>query len=188
MKIIFVFILTGMSVFAADTNDYRAIAREAYAHGNYSGAISNYTKLLRLKPGDQEASTMRGVARAHTGDLDGGIADCTSAIRLRPSGPAYLARGAILHMKGDENGAMADFTQAILLKPDDAGAWFNRGVSLKCVGRYGEAITNFTESIRLVKDERDALHAYQQRAALRDLIGDHVGAVGDSNIVSRSNT
>jgi tetratricopeptide (TPR) repeat protein len=165
--------------------DYRFSARQKYERGDYAGAITDYTEVLRLKPDDQEAYTFRGIARAHKWDFDGGIADCTAAIRLNPSYPGYLARGDIRHKKGDESGAIADFTQAILFKPDSASAYFNRGVSRKAQGNYKEAITDLTESIRLNQNQAEAYRAYQERSAVREVIGDHLGVLSDSSQVVR---
>jgi len=80
--------------------DYRVSARQKYEYGDYAGAITDYSEVLRLNPDDLEAYIFRGIARAHQGDLAGGIADCTAAIRLNPNQrDGYMSRGGIRHKK-----------------------------------------------------------------------------------------
>ena len=99
-----------------------------------------------------------------------------------------MSRGGIRHKKGDESGAIADFTQAILLESNSPYAYFNRAVSLRSQGSYKEAITDLTECIRLSQNQRGVFRAYAERAADREAIGDHLGALRDSNEVIRLKT
>jgi tetratricopeptide (TPR) repeat protein len=162
--------------------DYRANARQKYKHGDYAGAVTDYSEVISLKPDDLEAHVQRGLARARLGDFEGGISDCTSAIRLQPnSRSGYSSRGSIRHMKGDESGAIADFTQAIAHDPSSPYAYFNRAVSQRVLRNYREAVSDLTECIRLSKTPKDLVPAFSERAANREALGDHEGAIEDSN-------
>ena len=45
--------------------------------------------------------------------------------------------------------AVSDLTSAISLKPDNADGYMMRGRASRCAGRYADAITDYTEVIRL---------------------------------------
>src|SRR5580704_526027 len=53
---------------------------EAQQHGDYAEAISDYRKVLELRPGDVQAKVNLGAALAHVGQFDEAIATYRSAL------------------------------------------------------------------------------------------------------------
>jgi len=49
--------------------------------------------------------------------------------------------------------ALSDFDQALLLNQDDPDLWNHKGVALRSLGRYDEAIECFNKSLQI--DPRD---------------------------------
>ena len=53
---------------------------------------------------------------------------------------------------------MASYDRAIALNPDYAGAYSNRGVVLREIGRHEEALASFERALAIRPDHADALH------------------------------
>jgi tetratricopeptide (TPR) repeat protein len=91
---------------------------------DYDLAIAEFSKAIRLKPGNMYARVDRGLAYADKGDWDKAIADYNEAIRLVPNRPGlYHIRGIAYSHKGEYEKAVADYNEAIRLKPDYAAAY-----------------------------------------------------------------
>src|SRR5687768_450415 len=76
--------------------------------------------------GAQSASAYKDNAdkRFRAGELDGAIADLTTAISLDPKdAETWTQRGYMRMQRLDVRGAIADFTEAIQLAPDVAGIY-----------------------------------------------------------------
>ncbi len=58
--------------------------------------------------------------------------------------------------KGDFNAALNLFEQAILLDQKNADLWNLKGVTLRCIGRYEEAIECFNKSLQLDPRDKDS--------------------------------
>ncbi len=75
----------------------------------YSAAVVDFDALIREGKQVAAATNGRGHSRWKQGDLDGAIADLTTAIRLEPgSAQAYGYRAKIYLEKGDVDGALRD--------------------------------------------------------------------------------
>jgi len=92
---------------------------------NVDQAIADLDKAMRMQPGlvtqfgadFAEAYYTRGTARIAKGDLIGGIADLTQAIKLKPSyRQAYQARAEARKATGDFQGASEDLARAAALR------------------------------------------------------------------------
>ncbi|MBI5686582.1 MAG: tetratricopeptide repeat protein [Verrucomicrobia bacterium] len=84
-----------------------------YAKGNYTGAISDFSKLLKLQPQNAEIYFARSQANAKNGDSKSALKDITRAIELKPDYvEAYQNRAlfyADQHMYAE---ALADIQKA----------------------------------------------------------------------------
>lgn len=144
--------------------------------------------LLTLLAGATSASAagnddiVRGLSAVNRGDNGQAIVFFSSALasgNLEPSLAqiAYFDR-ARAYMNEEECGpAVADLTQAISLKPGNVDDYMMRGRANRCAGRYADAITDYTEVIRL----KPSGNAYWQRALARYNEGDFEGAATDSS-------
>ncbi len=105
--------LSGCARKSADELLSRGIERSRAM--NHSGAISDFTEVIRLQPDSAEAYAQRGLARSlFTPDFAGAMNDFDAAIRLNPVKPEYrYGRGHVRSKQGDQAGAIADFSEAL---------------------------------------------------------------------------
>ncbi len=64
-----------------------------------------------------------------------------------------VAKGQSFLKDGKFNDALGFFEQALLLNPDDPDLWNYKGITLRSMGRYEEAMECFNRSLQL--DPRD---------------------------------
>ncbi len=64
-----------------------------------------------------------------------------------------VAKGQSLLEDGKFNDALGFFEQALLLNHDDPNLWNKKGVTLRSLGRYEEAMECFNKSLEI--DPRD---------------------------------
>ena len=104
----------------------------------FSLAIAQYDLWIKNHPDDSRMVSALGgrcLARAlQNQDLDGGLRDCNTAIRLADKkNPAnahlYSNRGMILLRQGDYRRALADFEADLKIEPKSARALYGRGVA-----------------------------------------------------------
>jgi tetratricopeptide (TPR) repeat protein len=111
----------GMRPDSADAWNDRANARNCL--GNFSEAVSDYTRALELGLRFREALTAlgnRGLARIVLGDLDGALDDFSEIILRKPTNKlllrsAFVQRASVKEKKGDSEGAAADRNMAVML-------------------------------------------------------------------------
>ena len=124
----------------------------------------------------------RGLSAVNRGDNGQAIVFFSSALAAGNLEPglaqiAYYDR-ARAYMNEEECGsAVSDLTSAISLKPDNADGYMMRGRANRCAGHYADAITDYTEVIRL----KPSGNAYWQRALARYNEGDFEGSATDSS-------
>src|SRR5258708_1169239 len=87
-----------VAVYPAQTprsaNDYFSRARASYEKGDLGGGISDYNRVIEIKPQMAEAYNNRGAAWFEKGNAQQAIADYSTAIQLDPDlAAAYLNRG-----------------------------------------------------------------------------------------------
>lgn len=150
--------------------------------GNYSQAIEDFDKAIRLKPDVAEAFNNRGVAYDYKGDYERAIQDYDQVIKLRPDyAAAFNNRGLVYHEKGEYDRAIQDFDQAIRLKPGYAEAFESRGSAYLARGDYDRAIQDYGEAIKLepnyAGDFSDRAFAYDCKKDYRRALQDYDLAV-----------
>jgi tetratricopeptide (TPR) repeat protein len=64
-----------------------------------------------------------------------------------------VAKGQSFLEDGKFNDALGFFEQALLLNQDDPNLWNNKGIALRSMGRYEEAMECFNKSLEI--DPRD---------------------------------
>jgi len=170
-------------------NGYFARAAKFWDDFKLAEAISDYTRIIELEPGNAEAFYKR--ARVyHTGSagdaarVKAAIENCNLAIKANPRYvEAYFLRAELLR-ETDPLRALADYTQIIQLEPDNVDAYRGRGAINKQLKDYQNAIADYTRAIELDpsepgSDERGAAYTFANRAYVRFEAGDGKGAVED---------
>jgi tetratricopeptide (TPR) repeat protein len=104
--------------------------------GKHAPAISFFSEAIRHDPMSAAAYLNRGSVQASVGEVVLAIGDYNTAISLKPDlVEAWYNRG------------IADFTEALRLKPDFALAYCNRGVANFELGRYDDALVDYSVAI-----------------------------------------
>ena len=132
---------------------------EALENGNYSLAITYFTKAIRHDPNLSPAYALRANAYHNIGDYDAAIKDYTEAIRIvkptlselpkEEAAGLYNDRGFAYLMKNDYDRAIADYTKALEIKPNFAEAYNNQGFTYSEMGKYDQAIADYTKAIEI---------------------------------------
>jgi tetratricopeptide (TPR) repeat protein len=103
-------------------------------------AIANYDAWLKTHGEDADRATAyngRCWARALLNrELDRALADCNTALKLRPGYASYLDSRALVHLRlGDNDAALVDFDAAIKAAPRNAWSHFARAIAEDRAGR-----------------------------------------------------
>ncbi|MCU0523587.1 MAG: tetratricopeptide repeat protein [Elainella sp. Prado103] len=129
----------------------RAVTR--YDLGDKTGAITDFTHILRFYPDDAIAYNHRGLAHYDLGDLTSALTDFAEAIQINPQQPTpYCNRGFIRAEQGDYREAIDDYTQALQVYPAYAIAYFYRGIAQQKLENYSAALTDLSDAIRFAPD------------------------------------
>ncbi len=148
-------------------------------------AIADYTRAIELDPTFAGAHSNRGNTYSYLDRYPEAVADYTSAIELQPDFDiTYLNRANMYRIQGQFALSLADFDRAILLQtsasnelnPNLAFAYYNRGICNRQAGNHQQAISDYTQSIRL---DAKYFHVYYHRANARQYLGDKRGAIAD---------
>ena len=84
------------------------------------------------------------------GDHAAAVERLRKAVDMEPQHPeAFALMGDCCDYLGQHEQAIASYDQAIRIDPYHADAWFNKGMSLKSVGRDAEATQCIAKSIEL---------------------------------------
>ena len=144
---------------------------------DYESAIADYTKAIRLEPGDANAYYNRGLAKYYLGQYLAAISDYDTAIKLKPDDAhAYSNRGTAKHKLGQYIAAISDYNKVIQLRPDDASAYFNRGNTKRKLGQHFAAISDYDKAIQLKPDHTKT---YVNRGNAKTDLGEYIAAISD---------
>jgi tetratricopeptide (TPR) repeat protein len=128
---------------------------------NYSAAISDYTKAIKLKDDFIFAYSNLGTALTNLKRYNEAIDVFSEAIKRKPEfATLYFNRGLVYYEEKKFDDATHDYSKAIELKPDYAEAYFNRGLSEFYSGKNDAACEDFSKAIRL--DYKAAKEAFRQ--------------------------
>lgn len=92
---------------------------ECLMRGDYTQAIEDSTRVIRIDPDSAVSYVIRARAHYELGDFDKAISDSTLAIqRDRNNIGAYDIRANAHIRRGDTNRAIADWNAILRIKPD----------------------------------------------------------------------
>jgi tetratricopeptide (TPR) repeat protein len=146
---------------------YRARGSAKFRSKDYEGAISDFNKVIELKP-DAQYYTFRGMIQLQKGDLDKAIADFNISIEKSPSGVNSHALKGVAHFrKGDFDAAIVDYNDCIKLDPKTPDAYLNRALALLSTNKDLEAQKDFDRYLQLAPDKKaemeKAIQAVKQK-------------------------
>jgi tetratricopeptide (TPR) repeat protein len=110
--------------------------------GDLRGAIAHYSRLLHLPVNKIFVYTRRGALRNALGDMDGAIADYTSAMKAsKQEIPALYGMRSTLYLgKRDYQNALADSNRLLALQPQSEIGFANRAAARMFLGDIEGAI------------------------------------------------
>ena len=146
--------------------------------GQYTAAISDFDKAIRIKQDYGKAYIGRGIAKDALGQHLEAIADYDKAISLDVAQDilAYYKRGLAKYKTGQYIQAISDLDVVIRKKSDFANAYYNRGLAKSILAQYEEAISDFNEAIQLKTGFFDA---YYNRGLTYYKVGKMYSAISD---------
>lgn len=127
-------------------------------------AITDFTKVLQLKPGFARAYEARGMAHDDAGDIEKALADLDAAIeRDGKEWKFFYSRAVVRRADGDREGARRDLDAAADLKRDAPHIELMRALVLADEGSYAEAREDIN---RVLSDGKDDAAAHYARASV----------------------
>ena len=99
-------------------SDLIDIAYDSQLNGDYSKAVTYYTKAIELNPRIAGVYINRAVAYECLEDLDRALEDLNKANTLEPKGEAYNNRGNIYFKRGEYDRAVQDYSKALEFEPE----------------------------------------------------------------------
>jgi tetratricopeptide (TPR) repeat protein len=128
-------------------------------------ALNDYNKAIELKPDDGEFWTNRGATYARLGDLENAISNLTKGIELKPDhATAYMNRSIMYHNVNRPDLALKDIEKYLELEPRHADLWYEKGRTLRALGKEAESISAFTSAIE-IGSKNNGLYHYERAKA-----------------------
>lgn len=172
----------------AQVQDIWRQATDLMKKGDFDGAVAQYQRLARLRPGWGPAIAALGAAMAAKGSSAGAaeqksIARYSDALRRHPNvAPTHSHLGKALGILGDLDGDMREQQEALRLDPGLAAAHLELGSIHARKESWSDAAREYREAIRLKP------HLAEAHSGLGDALGhmdDWPGAIAEERIAIR---
>jgi tetratricopeptide (TPR) repeat protein len=159
-------------------DDYlRSCALSSARQGNYTEAIALLTQLIDRRPQNSVNYNNRGLIYFQSGEMPKALGDYNTALQLNPNLASAYNNRANYHAAGEEfAAALADYDRAIDLNPSYVRARINRGITLRDLAQYEDAIENFEVTMLFGQLEG---HIWAERGRTYHLWGDWNCAIAD---------
>ena len=161
---------------------YYKSGNEKYNSENYKGALSDFSKAIKINPQYEDAYNERGNVKLDLKIYKGAISDYTKAIKINPQfGDAYYNRGLAKENLEDFDGAISDYTKAIEIYPkgeDQGDAYHGRGYAKEMLKDFNGALSDYTKATKLIPENGDL---YMDIHYLKISLEDFKGAVSARN-------
>jgi len=142
-------------------DDLLVNALSAHNKNQFSEAISQYSKILELKPNNAIRSIIykhRGMAYFACSQYKEAIQDFTYALELDPKAykSAYY-RGVVYSVIKDYSNAIDDYSLALSINPYQSFCLFRRGQAYYHIGDYPQALSDCENSLALEPSNKAAV-------------------------------
>ena len=119
-----------------------------YAQGDYQQALAVISRAIEQEPRRAELWNGRGYMKMQVRDLTGAVQDFSMAVKLDNAMGQYRENlGVALLEAGKPIEALAELTKAVQVDPDSDLAFNHRGLTNSRLGRYDQAISDFTTAM-----------------------------------------
>ena len=155
---------TGIDLFSKDNisiDDLLVTALSAHNQNHFNEAISQYSKILELKPNDNICSIIykhRGMAKFACSRYNEAIDDFNNAIEL--DNKAYKVayyRGVVHSVLKQYSPAIDDYTLSLSINPYQPFCLFRRGQAFYHIGDYPQALSDCENSLALEPANKSAV-------------------------------
>ncbi|WP_345193991.1 tetratricopeptide repeat protein [Algibacter agarivorans] len=138
------------------TDALYSLACVKYDLGDYEAAIKDFSSVIKTVPNQPKTYTLRAHAYKATENYMNALQDYSTAILIEPSADSYYNRGVFfMDIKYYEK-ANNDLNMALRLNKNNAYAYFYRGASHLLLGKFNEAISDFSKAIEFDSTDFDA--------------------------------
>lgn len=168
---VFVFLFSSVTALSQTAEEYFERGVNKYSSGDFSGALRDFSKAIKLKPDFAEAYHRRGNARmsGYNPNTEAAIADYSKSIELEPLNPkAYNNRGLVMNQIGDQVKALDDFDMAVKLDPTAVYAYKNRGDVKKLLGDKRGAIADYEKASDLETEKKEESVSKNDSTAIKE--------------------
>ena len=125
--------------------------------GRYEEALRDYQKTIDITPANPNVYHGRGYAYFLQKKYDDALRDINKALELNKNPvtplfapvPALYLRGLVYNQLKDYEGAIQDFSKVIEFEKDNAGAYYNRSLSYKQIGKADESASDLKKAAQL---------------------------------------
>jgi tetratricopeptide (TPR) repeat protein len=135
---------------ASEADYVNAYEHRGLAYGQQNleeNAISDFSKVIALKPDLYKSYNNRGLAYSSVGKYGLAVLDFTEVIAHKPDFDAYYNRGLAYEGEGLHDQAIADFTESISREHDFAEGYYARGRSYEKKGLPKEALQDYHKAL-----------------------------------------
>lgn len=159
-------------------DDYlRSWALSSARQGDYAEAIALLTELIERRPENSVDYNNRGLIYFQSGEMLKALGDYNTAVLLNPNlASAYNNRANYHAARSEFTAALADYDRAIDVNPGYVRARINRGITLRDLEQYEEAIDSFEVAMLFGQLEG---HIWAERGRTHHLWGDWNCAIAD---------
>ena len=122
-----------------------------------SQALSDFNKVIELKPDSGSAFSQRAMVRLVTNDPAGALKDLDAAIAHNfKDDSVYYLRGQLRWQAGELNGALSDLTEAIKLNPGNPRIYSSRAGLLLQLKEFDRALADYNYLINWYETDPSA--------------------------------
>jgi len=132
--------------------------------GQYKKAIEDMNSYLQIDPMKHRGYSWRATAYEQDGQLDKALADYRIAIQKSNNYEYRFHSARVLQKQGKLNEAVAEMTSIIKSNPEEDEAWNKRGTLYYAMGKYKEAVKDFTEALATNFGSSETLYRARGRA------------------------
>jgi tetratricopeptide (TPR) repeat protein len=153
--------------------------------GDLKGAVQHYGRVLALPFVNRALiHARRGALRNALGDIDGAIADYTSAMKAtgREEPAIYGVRSSLYLSKHDYSHALEDSTRLLELLPGSEIGYANRAAARMFLGDLDGAITDCTDGLNVNGTTGGKALLYNNRGTAYRLKGEYDEAMSNYNL------
>lgn len=153
LTLVFLAIILSQICFAQlNINSFIFRGKNDISNQQYSSAINNFNKIIKVKPELVEPYFLRGIAKYNLGDFRGADSDFTKVIELNPFfADAYHYKGVTKNMLNDYSSAIENYNKAIEYAPNNEKIYVSIGITQNMLKQYENALENLNKAIKINK-------------------------------------